>query len=144
MTGVNIQTVDCVQQTTRQRQKDRPCPLHTLYQLISDGRSSSPITTAITLRRSIADSSPSLSNLASPPAPAVPNVPPPDAVAPTPRPVPVINPAVTLLPPPPSQARNVAHLSWAGQDNADIQDNADADIYHSNLIVQSTRLGWRL
>lgn len=69
------------------------------------------MTTVSTLRRSEAGSSPSLSSLASP---SVPDAPAPD-VAPTRRAeAVVVAPVAALLLPPPSQARNVAHLFLVG------------------------------
>lgn len=85
---------------------------------MQDGVPSSLRTTAITLRRSVADSSPSLSSFASPaaPPPAAAPAPPPARPPPTPAPGRAAPPAAAaaaapaLLPPPPSQLRNVEHL----------------------------------
>lgn len=78
---------------------DVDAKIRTSNQLMSDGASSSPVTIAITRRRSIVDSSPRFDSLASPLAPAP--------------------PAAARLPPPPSQERKLAHLAKcrAGRNN---------------------------
>ena len=76
----------------------------TWNQFMSRGVSSVFVTTAITLRRSEAGSSPSFSSFASPSVT-------PDIAPPARRVEPVVAAVAALLPPPPpSQARNVAHL----------------------------------